>query len=158
MRHFCFIPVFILVVISSVATASDRRHHQQGHPNAAEIVPPTWRAQSDPNWRGRRYVSPDGSSWFVAYATPADREPTQTGAIRSETGEQITYEKHERDWGAISGFKGSKIFYRKAVLACGGKTWHEIAFEYPAARKVEMDPFVIRASRNIDHAENDSCE
>ena len=60
-------------------------------------------------------------------------------------------------WGAISGFKGSKIFYRKAVLACGGTVWHAIAFEYPAARKREMDSFVIRASHSIDQAENDSC-
>ena len=59
--------------------------------------------------------------------------------MASQPGEQITYQKRESDWGAISGFKGSKIFYRKAVLACGGTVWHAIAFEYPAARKREMD-------------------
>jgi hypothetical protein len=36
----------------------------------------------------------------------------------------------ESDWLAVSGIKGNKIFYRKAVIACGGKVWHHIAFEY----------------------------
>jgi hypothetical protein len=26
---------------------------------------------------------------------------------------------------------------RKAILACGGKVWHHIEFEYPASRKRE---------------------
>jgi glycosyltransferase involved in cell wall biosynthesis len=67
------------------------------------------------------------------------------------------YFRREPDWLAVSGLKGSRIFYRKAVIACGGKIWHHIAFEYPAVRKRQMDPFVIRASRSIDHAEYDSC-
>jgi hypothetical protein len=44
------------------------------------------------------------------------------------------------------------------VLACGGKVWHHIEFEYPAGLKRRMDPFVNRASYSVDHAENDSCE
>jgi len=102
-------------------------------------------------------VSPDGSSWFAAYSTPANRAPNYMHGVRAQPDEQITYQKREGDWAAVSGFKGSKIFYRKAVLACAGTVWHQIAFEYPAARKQEMDRFVIRASQSIDHAENDSC-
>jgi hypothetical protein len=142
-------------LISSAAEAAS--HHGHGHPDAAQVVPANWRLdQTDPNSRGHKFVSPDGSSWFEAYATPAD-QATRVGAMNSNPGEQITYQKREGDWGAVSGFNGDKIFYRKAVLACGGKVWHEIAFEYPAERKREMDPFVIRASRSIDHAEYDSC-
>jgi hypothetical protein len=77
--------------------------------------------------------------------------------VRQE-GEVITYFRREPDWIAVSGFKGGRIFYRKAVLACGGTVWHHIEFEYPAALKRRMDPFVNRASDSIDHAENDSCE
>lgn len=143
------------VVISSAGTAAS--HHRHGHPNATQVVPSDWQVeQSDPNWRGHKFVSPDGSSWFSAYSTPADHA-TRVDAMTTNPGEQITYQKREGDWGVVSGFKGDKIFYRKAVLACGGKVWHEIAFEYPADRKREMDSFVIRASRSIDHAENDSC-
>ena len=32
--------------------------------------------------------------------------------------------RREPDWLALSGIKGNKIFYRKAVIACGGKVWH----------------------------------
>ena len=70
----------------------------------------------------------------------------------------MTYLQGERDWIAVSGTKDDRIFYRKAVIACGGKVWHHIAFEFPAERKQAMDPFVIRAAAIIDLAENDGCE
>ena len=156
MRNIFLLPILMGAFISSPTFAAS--HHRHGHPNAAQIVPSDWRIQqTDPHWRGHRYTSPDGSSWFAAYSTPADGASGRINPMTSLPGEQITYQKRESDWGAISGFKGSKIFYRKAVLACGGTVWHAIAFEYPAARKREMDSFVIRASHSIDQAENDSC-
>jgi hypothetical protein len=37
-------------------------------------VPPDWRLRPpDPNWHGRRYLSPDGQSWLAAYARLARR-------------------------------------------------------------------------------------
>jgi len=72
--------------------------------------------------------------------------------------ESLTYLRGEGDWIAVSGVKGDRIFYRKAVIACGGNVWHHIAFEYPADRKRAMDPIVIRAATIIHHAENDGCE
>ena len=41
---------------------------------------------------------------------------------------------------------GDRIFYRKAMLACGGQVWHHLAFEYPAIQKRAFDLFVTRAS------------
>jgi serine/threonine-protein kinase len=73
-------------------------------------------------------------------------------------GETLTYLRGERDWIAVSGTKGNRIFYRKAVIACGGKVWHHIAFEYPLERKRAMDPFVSRAAAIVDQAENDGCD
>jgi hypothetical protein len=139
----------------------DPRHHQDGHPNAATVVPSRWRLEPlEGAWRGSRYVSPDGSSWFAAYALPVDAEPVAAhmDTIARQEGEAITYFRREQDWLAVSGFKGNRIFYRKAVIACGGTVWHHIAFEYPAARKRQMDRFVIQASQSIDRAEYDSCE
>ena len=77
--------------------------------------------------------------------------------IYAQSGEKITYTKRGQDWLAVSGFKGDNIFYRKAVIACNGTTWHHIAFEYPASQKREMDAFVNRASQAIDHGEYESC-
>ena len=134
----------------------DSRHHQDGRPDPATVIPPGWQLQRDEG----RYVSPDGSSWFAPHASLVGSEPiaAQMDRMARREGERVTYFRRERDWIAVSGFKGGRIFYRKAVVACGGTVWHLIEFEYPAARKRQMDPFVNRASYSIDHAENDSCE
>ena len=165
MRVTCWIVIvpLWLAAISPAATrpyVSDQRHHQQGRPEATQIVPPDWRSQpQDRRLGGRHYISPDGQSRFAAYATPVRQEPVTShmDAFASGEDERVTYRRRERDWLAVSGFKGDRIFYRKAILACGGKVWHHIEFEYPASRKREMDAFVIRASHAIDQAENDNC-
>jgi hypothetical protein len=154
------LPSLILLATTSASLAApyriDPRHHQDGRPNAAAVIPPGWQLQRDEG----RYVSPDGSSWFAPHASPVGSEPiaVQMDRIARREGEIVTYFRREPDWIAVSGFKGGRIFYRKAVVACGGKVWHHIEFEYPAALKRRMDPFVNRASYSIDHAENDSCE
>jgi hypothetical protein len=157
MRVVSLTSLILLATVSAPLAAPyriDPRHHQEGRPNAATVIPPGWRLQSD-----RRYVSPDGSSWFAPHASPVGSEPitAHMDRIARQEGETVTYFRREPDWIAVSGFKGGRIFYRKAVLACGGKVWHHIEFEYPAALKRRMDPFVNRASYGIDHAENDSC-
>ena len=158
MRNAWLIALIVLTTIlaAPIAAVSGIEHHQQGRPSPATVVPSDWRLQREEN----RYVSPDGSSWFVPHAQPVGFEPVaaQMDRIARHEGEQVTYFRRQADWIAVSGFRGGRIFYRKAVVACGGRVWHSIEFEYPAARKRQMDPFVNRASYSIDHAENDSCE
>src|SRR4051812_36265658 len=128
---------------------------------AAELVPAGWQLQpSDPNWKGQRYVAPDGSAWFAAYATPVGTESlaAHMQAIAFGEGEEITTLRGERDWVAVSGLKADRIFYRKAALACGGKQWHHVAFEYPIGAQRGMDPYVIRAARAVDHGHSDGCQ
>ena len=72
-------------------------------------------------------------------------------AIAFADDETITYLRGERTWIVVSGFKQSRIFYRKAVLTCAGTTWKYIAFEYPTELKREMDRFVIFASQALDN-------
>ena len=36
------------------------------------------------------------------------------------------------------GLKADRSFYRKAVLACAGRVWHEVAFEYPTQTQGEV--------------------
>jgi hypothetical protein len=125
------------------------------------MVPPNWQLQPpDPNWKGKRFPSPDGSSWLTVYASLTAAKPiaSHMQSIAFAEGEALTYLRGERDWIVASGTKGDRIFYRKAVIACGGKVWHHMAFEYPVERKQAMDAFVIRAATIIDLAENDGCE
>jgi|SRR6266508_499829 len=129
-----------------------------GRVGLSQMVPPDWQLQPpDPNWHGRRFLSPDGQSWLAAYSSPADR-----GALAAHLkevafveGEEITYLQGERSWIAVSGFKGDRIFYRKVVLACAGKTWRQIALEYPAQAKRAVDGLVSRVSRALEPDAND---
>lgn len=70
----------------------------------------------------------------------------------------MTYQRHEQSWTVVSGYTAeNRIFYRKTMLACEGRKWHNLAFEYPASDKramfeypasdkQAMDEFVTRAS------------
>src|SRR6185503_7656948 len=88
----------------------------------AALIPPDWQLQPpDPNWNGKRFLSPDGASWFAAYRTPATDAPAaeHMKSVIFAQDETITSMQGERTRVAVSGFKGSRLFYRKAILACG---------------------------------------
>ncbi len=127
---------------------------------AAALVPSDWRLQPpDTNWKGKRYVSPDGDAWFALYISPADQESVAAHmrAVAFADGEEITYLRGERDWIVASGQKAGRIFFRKAMLACGGKSWRHIAFEYPLEAKRRMDRVVTRAARVLDDGTDEDC-
>ena len=126
----------------------------------AALIPPDWQLQPpDPNWNGKRFLSPDGASWFAVYKTAANRpvsEHMKAIAFASDD-ETLTHLRGERTWIEAAGFKGSRIFYRKAIVACAGKTWHHVAFEYPAEIKTAMDRYVGPAASALDTTQLD-CE
>lgn len=139
---------------------SNRRAARRGPPTVAALVPRDWQAEAqNPNWNGKRFLSPDGTSWLAVYRAPVLDEPIadHMRSIIFAKDETITYLRGERTWVAVSGFKESRIFYRKAILACAGKAWHHIAFEYPAELKIKMDAFVISAAQALDNTRSD-CE
>lgn len=125
------------------------------------FVPRDWQLQPpDENWRGKRFVSPDGAAWFAAYRSPVANETiaAHMKTIAFGDGEVVTYLRGERNWIVASGVKGDLIFYRKAIIACGGKSWHHVAFEYPIVMKREMDRFVIRAADAVERTEDEGCD
>jgi hypothetical protein len=127
----------------------------------ARLVPADWREEAaDPAVKGQRFVSPDGNAWFLAYTLPAGEEGIagHMKAVVFGDGEQVTYLRGERTWIVVAGFKQNRIFYRAAVLACGGDRWHHIAFEYPASAKAEMRPFVDRAAATVRNSDNSWCD
>jgi hypothetical protein len=139
----------------------DEPHRPLKYSSPADMVPPDWQSQSaDPSWKGQRFLSPDGRGWFALYATAAEQNAiaAHMKEVAFVDGEEITYIGGERSWIAVSGFKGDRIFYRKAVLACAGERWHHVAFEYPAAAKRKMDEFIKRASEMVHLTQNQGCE
>jgi hypothetical protein len=126
----------------------------------ARAVPAGWQLQPpDSSWHGKRYLSPDGSAWFATYTSPSE-EPVAAHmkTVAFGDGEELTYLRGERDWIAVSGLKADRIFYRKAVLACGGRVWRHVAFEYPADAKRSMDGFVNRAAATVERPTSEACD
>jgi serine/threonine-protein kinase len=149
--------------IEGIAPFEERasRRHRRGPSGLADLVPRGWQPQPpDANWNGKRFLSPDGAAWFAAYSAPVANEPiaAHMKTIAFGDGEAVTYLRGERNWIAVSGVKGDRIFYRKAILACAGKSWHHIAFEYPVVLKREMDAFVVGAANIVDRTENEGCD
>jgi hypothetical protein len=133
----------------------------RGGQSRVRLAPANWREETaDPALKGQRFVSPDGQAWFLAYTLPAGEEGMagHMKAVAFGDGEQVTYLRGERTWIAVAGFKQDRIFYRAAVLACGGDRWHHIAFEYPASAKGEMRDFVDRAAAMVRGSDNSWCD
>ncbi|MFL5102853.1 MAG: hypothetical protein ACJ8E5_19835 [Xanthobacteraceae bacterium] len=139
--------------------SSSRSRNSYGDPAAA--MPPGWQLQPpEPNWSGKRFVSPDGAAWFALYATPVEHEPiaAHMKAVAFADGEEIIDLAGRPGWLAVTGSKGDRLFYRKAVLGCGGKIWRHIAFEFPADAKRRMEPFIARAAGTLDGDEGHGCD
>jgi hypothetical protein len=149
----------LIVLTATTADAQRRGQHAPRPYGIASIVPPDWKLQPpDATWRGKRFVSPDGDAWLVVYNAPADVSPGEHMKwVASAPGEKITYERRSRGWIVVSGYKGDRIFYRKAMLACGNKSWHHIAFEYPAQDKRAFDRLVTLTSHALKLHEGDGC-
>ena len=52
-------------------------------------------------------------------------------AVAFGDGETPTFIRGESDRIEVAGIKGDRRYYRKAIVACAGRVWHQIAFEYP---------------------------
>jgi hypothetical protein len=106
----------------------------------AAKLPDATRAQRPP-------PSAAGAAWLALFATPAEQQPIakHMKAVAFMDGEQITRLHGEENWIEVSGLKADRSFYRKAVLACAGRVWHEVAFEHPTQTQGSISEFVSRA-------------
>jgi hypothetical protein len=128
------------------------RNHRGAAPPLSAAVPPGWQSQApEANFDGKRFVSPDGAAWLAVYRVAAQGSVSDHMKAIAFAGndEVLTYVHGERSSIAAAGFKGSRVFYRKAILACAGKVWHHVAFEYPPEIKDRMERFVDVASRAL---------
>ena len=144
-----------LCVIPSSVTAKQ----PVGGPDYLAIVPPDWKLLSeDAISHERRFVSPSGDAWPSLYASPPEESiEAHLERVRHHDHERITYERRGANWIVVSGYKGDRIFYRKAMLACSGQSWHHLAFEYPANQKEAFDQFVTRASYALSAYSRTGC-
>ena len=138
--------------------ADNGRGRGRSGQTVAALIPSDWTADPQKNdWDGKRFVSPDGASWIALYKSVAGKEPTADHMknVAFAPGETITYLRGERTWIAVSGYKDSHIFYRKAMLVCGGAAWNHVAMEYPIELKARLDPLVTSIAQALDNTQAD---
>jgi serine/threonine-protein kinase len=148
------------LILAFVVMLSARAVEAKTPPDFRSIVPSDWTLlPPDKNSHERRFVSPAGDAWLSLYAQPTRLESVSAHMERVKfmPGEEITYERQGQGWLVVSGYKGNRIFYRKAMLACGNRQWHHLAFEYPAEEKRAFDRFVTRASYALKEYELVGC-
>src|SRR3954465_3691755 len=96
--------IVVVLLLALGLTAADARRHRHAYGSergdtAAELVPPDWQLQPpDPNWKGQRFLSPDGAAWFALYVVPAAQEPiaAHLKAVAFVDGERTTYLRGEQ--------------------------------------------------------------
>jgi serine/threonine-protein kinase len=172
-----------VAITATSADARHRHHHRHGYAYDAEgsandagfsryrysragsglgvLIPRDWRAApSDPNAEGNRFVSPTGDAWLRFYAVPADKEAFDQywKSVAFMDGEELRSLRRDRAWVEVSGFKGGRMYFRKAVLACGEREWRHVEYEYPAEAKRAFEVQVERISRAFDRAFTEFCD
>ena len=149
---------FVFAFSCAAAGAQDRVYVDDRY-GIASVVPKNWTLlPPEPNLNGTRFVSPDGNSWLTLFKTTAGPNiPAQMNQLGRRQGEDVTYSRRGRDWIVVSGYKGNRIFYRRAMLACGNTNWHHVSFEYPARDKRAFDRLVTRTSNSLKMHRNDGC-
>jgi hypothetical protein len=149
-----------LVIVMGLFGAAHAAHaNQHNGSNYFSIVPSNWHLlPEDGQTHERRFVSPSGDAWLSLYARPPSESiEAHLEAVKQGEHERVTYERAGRTWIVVSGYKGDRIFYRKAILACGGRSWHHLEFEYPAKQKLAFDQFVTRASYALKEYNQIGC-
>ena len=138
---FRFAVGLILILLGLPAAA------QQGRNDYPAIIPRDW-ILLPPKSNEWRAVSPRKDAWLSLYATPVNGSASSHLSQWGMNGrDRVTYQRQGQGWTVVSGYTAdNRIFYRKTMLACEGRKWHNLTFEYPASDKRAMDEFVTRAS------------
>ena len=157
MRTICL--AGLVAAVALTAAHAQTRSNDPQRRGIPAVLPPDWILQpTDPNGHRKVLTSPDGSaSLTILEERAGSNMAAYMRSVAERDGERVTYQRRGRGWIVASGFKGDRIFYRKAMLACGDAMWHQIAFDYPAAQKRAYDRFVTRAEKALAAHRNDGC-
>jgi hypothetical protein len=141
----------LLVAVSPSVQAQELRGYSEPRFGTAAHVPAGWRSEpirGQAGVSGHYFYSPDGATWIAVFGRPVPPGTNARGAVTAAD-ERVTYRADGASWFVRSGFREDRIFYRKALLSCGGRVAHLLAFEYPAAEKREHDRLVTALSHSL---------
>jgi len=125
------------------------------------LVPRGWQAAPhDPDVPGSRFVSPMGDASVTFYAVPASKSALDQywKSLALKEGEDLRLLRRDRAWVEAAGFKGGRMYFRKAVLACGEREWRHVEYEFPAEAERAFQSQVDRTSRAFDAAFTQLCD
>jgi hypothetical protein len=160
-RHWANVPRVLLVPPNNQHTRSSRAYARA---QLGEFPPSNWQLQpDDPNWRGKRFVSPQGDAWLAFYSSPTEGKPVSAHLkeVAFADGEEIIALQASGVQLVVKGLKGDNAFYRQARIACGGEQWHQVALEFPFTTDVQVagmyERLVAQAARALELSDNDGC-
>ncbi|MCI4677638.1 hypothetical protein K9U39_03065 [Rhodoblastus acidophilus] len=134
------------------AAAAQWRLYHNSRFGATADYPADWKVEPAPeNNDGRAFTSSDGRARLTISGIFAleGREEEFAEKARPLEGETVTYTARKGDWIVVSGLRGGKIFYRKAILSCGNKVWNDLDIEYPKAEKAKYDAVVAHLADSL---------
>ena len=141
-----------LLYSSAIAAAAWQTYVNERFGSTAD-VPTGWQAGTPPeNGDGLTFTAPDGQATIAIFGSLNVWEKPDEAFAAHETpdeGETITYKHRDKRGTVVSGVKGDRIFYRKAILSCRGQVWNNVAIEYPAAQKQAFDPVVTHVAGSL---------
>lgn len=140
------------ILVMSAAHAESWRRYRNARFGASADVPKDWTMGEAPeNDDGRVFTSPDKQSQITVYGgfRTSQKEQEVATLLEPGEGETVTYRRQGRDWVAVSGTKGDRIFYRRSLLSCNGTVWNNVSIDYPAAQKKNFDPLVTHVARSL---------
>ena len=158
MRLLAVITSLIWTAVSA-AEAQDLRTFTEPRFGTSAQVPAGWRSQTierEAGVSGRYFYSKDGATWIAVFGRTVSAGVSPRSSANAPD-ERVTYRADGPRWFVRSGLREDRIFYRKALLSCGGRVAHLIAFEYPADRKLEHDRLVTLVSRSLRAERNLDC-
>jgi serine/threonine-protein kinase len=152
MHVFRLISLCAIIALAATVWAQSGRVYIDPRFGVEALVPGDWIDGPNPaNGDGKVFASVDGQARELVYgvsrkagiAEDIDRLSTPL------VGETITYLKRGKKAVALSGLKGGRIFYRRAVLSCNDSVWAHVALDYPVAQKEDYDALVTRVAGSL---------
>jgi hypothetical protein len=142
----------ISVLGADITSASEWRTFTATRFGAIADVPSGWSMDPSPvNNDGRVFRSPDRqaqiaiSGSFITGGVPS--------ALRDAAGGVgVTYQRIGPNWAVASGLEGSRIFYRRSVIACRNRILNTVEITYPESQKQAYDFVVGHVSKSLHSA------
>jgi serine/threonine-protein kinase len=147
------------ILYAGAVHAQGWRSYRNARFGTTADVPKDWTMGEAPeNDDGRVFTAPDKQSQIIVFGgfRTAQKEQELADRLAPGVGETVTYRRKGKNWIAVSGTKGDRIFYRKSLLSCNGAVWNSVAIDYPSSQKKTFDPLVTRVAHSLRAGRSDA--